>query len=187
MKQNCMKVKLLDLIPDNYDHPFGNVLGREVFNRLQNVVDSNPGCQFVEISLEDIVATDASFPRESVIALAKQLRGEKCFYISHIHHPDLIDNWDYAAQAKQQSLIVIFNQEAKIIGPEAKNSTKELLDLVLSQDGVSTANVAKSLGITVQNASTRLKKLVSEGLIMRTEESSLTGGIEFIYKGPKII
>ncbi|KAA0860876.1 DNA-binding protein, partial [Enterobacter hormaechei] len=97
-----MKVKLLELTENN-NHPFGNVLGREVFKRLQNVVDSNPGCKSFEISLEGIVATDSSFPRESVIALAKQLCGEKYFFITDVSSTDLIDNWDYAAIAKQQS------------------------------------------------------------------------------------
>ena len=179
-----MLVKLLELT-DNNDHPFGNVIGREVFKRLQGVVDENPGRKSFEISLEGIVATDSSFPRESVIALAKQLRGERWFYITHVNSPDLIDNWDYAATAKQQSLILITNSETRVIGPDAKASTRELLDFVLSQRGVSTASVAKALGISVQNASTRLKKLSNEGLIMRSEASSLTGGIEFLYSGPQ--
>lgn len=179
-----MLVKLLKLT-DNNDHPFGNMLGREVFKRLQDVVDTNPGSKSFEISLEGIVATDSSFPRESVIALAKQLRGEKWFYITHVSSLDLIDNWDYAATAKQQSLILISDRETRVIGPDAKTSNKELLNFILSQKEVSTANVAKALGVSVQNASTRLKKLSNEGLIMRFETSSLTGGIEFIYSAPQ--
>lgn len=181
-----MLVKLLDLTENN-SHPYGNILGRGVFNRLQDIVDTHVGSRSFEISLEGIVATDASFPRESIISLAKQLREEKWFYITHVNSLDLIDNWDYAAKAKQQSLILISDKETRIIGPNAKTSAKELLDFVLSQKekGVSTANVAKALGISVQNASTRLKKLSNEGLIMRSEVSSLTGGIEFIYLGPQ--
>lgn len=179
-----MLVKLLDLTENN-SHPFGNVLGREVFKRLQNVVDSYPSCKSFEVSLEGIVATDSSFPRESVIALAKQLRGEKWFYITHVNSLDLIDNWDYAAKAKQQSLILISDKETRVIGPEAKSSTREMLYFVLGRQRVSTATVAKALGISVQNASTRLKKLANEGLIMRFEESSPTGGIEFLYSGPQ--
>ena len=179
-----MLVKLFDLT-DNNDHPFGNVLGREVFKRLQSVVDANPSSKSFEVSLEGIVATDSSFPRESVIALAKQLRGEKWFYISNAGSPDLIDNWDYAALAKQQSLLLVSDKETRIIGPNAKTSTRELLDFVVHQEGVSTANVAKALGISVQNASTRLKKLANEGLSIRSETSSPTGGIEFLYSGPQ--
>ncbi|KAA0851290.1 winged helix-turn-helix domain-containing protein, partial [Enterobacter hormaechei] len=86
----------------------------------------------------------------------------------------------------QQSMIVVLAGGVRVIGPEAKSSTKALLDVVLGRNGVSTANVAKSLNISVQNASTRLKKLSSEGVIMRSEVSSPTGGIEFIYSGPNI-
>jgi biotin operon repressor len=179
-----MLVKLLELTENN-DHPFGNVQGREVFKRLQSVVDANPSSKSFEISLEGVVATDSSFPRESVIALAKQLRGEKWFYITHVNSLDLIDNWDYAATAKQQSLILISDKETRVIGPDAKTSTRELLDFILSQRWASTANVAKALGISVQNASTRLKKLSNEGLLIRSEASSLTGGIEFIYTAPQ--
>lgn len=179
-----MLVKLLDLTEGN-SHPFGNILGREVFKRLQGVVDAHPGCKSFEVSLDGVIATDSSFPRESVIALAKQLRGERWFYITHVSSLDLIDNWDYAAKAKQQSLILISNTETRVIGPDVKSATKELLDFVLSQKCVSTANVAKALGISVQNASTRLKKLANEGLITRTEASSSTGGIEFLYSGPQ--
>lgn len=180
-----MLIKLLELT-DNNDHPFGNVIGREVFKRLQKIVDANPRSQSFEISLEGIVATDSSFPRESVIALAKQLRGERWFYISNAGSLDLIDNWHYAALAKQQSLVLVTNEETRVIGPNAKTSTRELLDYVLRQKGLSTANVAKALGISVQNASTRLKKLSNEGLIIRSEASSPTGGIEFLYSGPQI-
>jgi len=41
------------------------------------------------------------------------------------------------------------------------------------------------LGISVQNASTRLKKLVSQGYILRSEEVAESGGIEFIYQAIK--
>ena len=53
-----MLIKLLELT-DNNDHPFGNVMGREVFKRLQNIVDANPGSRSFEISLEGVVTTDS--------------------------------------------------------------------------------------------------------------------------------
>jgi len=180
-----MLVKLLELTQNN-SHPFGNVLGREVFKKLQEVVDSHLNSKVFEISLEGIIATDSSFPRESVVSLAKLLRGEKWFYLSHIDSVDLIDNWDYAAKAKQQSLLLVSDTDVRVIGSELNSSTKDLLDFVLSRDEVSTASVAKELNISVQNASTRLKKLVNEGLILRSEETSLTGGIEFLYSPPQL-
>ena len=63
------------------DHPFGNKQGRETLSKLSNYVDDNPS-DIYEISLEGIVATDASFPRESVISLVKMNKGEKGFYLT---------------------------------------------------------------------------------------------------------
>ena len=178
-----MLIKLLDLTEGN-SHPFGNVMGREVFNKMQKQLDDHSAAQIIEVSLEGIIATDSSFPRESVISLAKLLRGEKWFFLSHFDSVDLIDNWDYAAKAKQQSLVLVSGKEVKVLGPDVKKSTYDLLNFVMKQKGVSTAAVAKGLDISVQNASTRLKKLAGEGLIMRSEAVSLTGGIEYLYSSP---
>lgn len=178
-----MIIKLLEIL-DGKDHPFGNIIGRQVLNKLWDFVDAHPSEKIFEVSLEGIVATDSSFPRESVVALAKQFRGEKWFFISNMGTEDMFDNWDYGAKAKKQSLLVVFSDGTRVIGPDLKSSTVELLNYVLKQGEVSTAVVAKGLDISVQNASTRLKKLASEGLILRTEESSKTGGIEYLYTTP---
>ena len=37
------------------------------------------------------------------------------------------------------------------------------------------------MDLSVQNASSKLKKLVDEGYILRSEETAETGGIEFVY------
>lgn len=178
-----MIVKLIELTEGN-THPFGNTIGRETFRRLQEFIDTHAHISLFEISLEGIEATDSSFPRESVISLAKQLRGEKWFYLSHFNSVDLIDNWDYAAKAKLQPLLVVTSKGTQVIGPEIKGAAKELLDFVVSRNNTTTANVAKELKISVQNASTRLKRLTEEGFIIRSEETSLTGGIEYLYSAP---
>jgi predicted DNA-binding transcriptional regulator len=173
---------------DGNDHPFGNVQGKKTFQALLEFVDRHPAQKVFEISLASITATDSSFPRESVISLAKYFRGERWFLLSGFNpaDPDLLDNWDYAAKAKEQNLVVVKAAgELAFIGPQLNESTKELVLLVFKHGSISTASVAKSLDISVQNASTRLKKLVSEGLIMRSEEIAASGGKEFIYKSLK--
>ena len=172
-------IKLVDYTGGN-THPFGNMQGREARNKLLDYIESVSDRVF-EISLEGIEATDASFPRESVISLVKQLRGERWFYLTGFNSVDLIDNWDYAAKAKQQSVLVWDGDVPKFIGPELNPATRQLLLYVLQHGSVTTANVAKGLSISVQNASTRLKKLASEGLVLRQEETALSGGKEFIY------
>ena len=164
------------------DHPFGNRKGQETYSKLKDYLDQNSNEEVVEISLEGIKATDASFPRESVISIIKHLNGERLFYLTGFNSKDLLDNWDYAAKAKNQLVVTNYDNSLEIIGPDLNTSTRELINYVYSQSSVTTANVAKALGLSVQNASTRLKKLVNEGIVLREEEAALSGGKEFIYK-----
>lgn len=174
-----MVVKLRDFTDS--DRPFGNSQGKAVFRGLADFVEAHPTVRVFGISLAGIEATDASFPRESVISLAKQLRGEKGIYLTDLHNRDLIDNWSYAALAKSQPLIVWTGQEFEIIGPEMNQATKTLVTYVLQQSKVTASQVAADLGLSVQNASTRLKNLVLQGYFLRIEEVADTGGIEFRY------
>lgn len=162
-------------------HPFGNNEGKEVFSKLLDLVGKNPNVEIFGVSLEGIEATDASFPRESVISVAKQFRGEKGFYLSNLTNRDLIDNWNYAARAKEQPLVIWNGNDFEIIGPELNNSTRELVEYVLSKGSVLASQVANDLGLSVPNASTRLKNLVTQGFIHRTEDVADTGGIEYRY------
>ena len=45
-----------------------------------------------------------------------------------------------------------------------------------------TSQIASSMNLSVQNASSKLKKLVDDGYILRFEETAESGGIEFIYQ-----
>ncbi|WP_422846330.1 DNA-binding protein [Acidovorax sp. M2(2025)] len=180
MNRNSIVVKLRDFTGGT-DRPFGNSQGKAVFRGLADFVEAHPATRVFGISLDGIEATDASFPRESVIALAKQLRGERGIYLTDLHNRDLIDNWSYAALAKAQPMVIWNGQDFEVIGPEMNQATKALVHYVLQQGQVTTSQVAADLGLSVQNASTRLKKLVLEGYFLRVEEVAETGGIEFKY------
>jgi len=161
----------------------GNELGRSIFQGLQKEIESTPGTDVFGISLDGITATDASFPRESVVSLVKLHRGEKGFFLEGFTSADLLDNWDYAAKAKDQSIIV--RQGAKkyrVIGPELSDSTQELLDFVMREGTVTTAKVVKKLGISAQNASAKMKRLLQMGLVLGSKESAETGGLEYVFK-----
>ncbi|MDD2335819.1 MAG: hypothetical protein PHD01_04495 [Geobacteraceae bacterium] len=183
MKQKPMVINLRDFTTS--DHPFGNVQGRQTYNKLAEFIDANPSQTIFGISLSDIVATDASFPRESVIAIAKQYRGEKGFFLEGFKSRDLIDNWNYAARAKDQPLVIWSEEGYELIGPEVSPSVKALLDYIFTNLSVTTSRVANDLHISVQNASTQLKKMVNLGFLMRSEEIAESGGLEYIYKAIK--
>ena len=178
MKENLV-LRLYELVGDS--SAFGNDKGREVYQKLLSKLDAYPGKKIVGISLSGIIRTDASFPRESVISLAKSKRGEKGFYLQDFSSPDLMDNWDYAAKAKNQTIIVFVGGGYKLIGSDVSPGLKSLLDFVMKCKTVTTSKVAKHFNVTAQNASARLKKLFSLGLILSVKREAESGGIEFLY------
>jgi hypothetical protein len=167
------------------DFVFGNQQGRAAFQEIANEVDKHPEENIFGISLKGIKATDASFPRESVISLMKSKNGEKGFYLLHFSDQDLMDNWDYAAKAKDQPVIVIKKDGYEVIGPDLVAGAKEVLDYIMKEGKTTTSKVAGRFGISAQNASAKLKKLFSRGLILGAKGSAESGGMEFIYRAIK--
>lgn len=180
MNQNSVAVKLRDFT--STERPFGNIEGKDVFRRLVNLVEQDPRKKIFGVSLKGIEATDASFPRESVVSLAKHFRGERGVYLTDLHNRDLIDNWNYAARAKEQPLVIWSASAFEVIGPELNPATRTLVDYVLEKRSVLASQVAADLGLSVQNASTRLKNLVTAGYLLRAEDVAESGGIEFKYQ-----
>ena len=162
---------------------FGNDQGRLTLQKLQKYVDDHNSQKIFSISMEGIEATDASFPRESVVSLIKMLKGEKGFYLYDFPSDtnDMFDNWNYAAQAKSQSIIVKVKKSSVVIGPEPTETARELLDFILSKHSITTSEVAVKFDITAQNASARLKKLYDMGLILGSKQTADSGGLEFVY------
>jgi hypothetical protein len=182
MKQNKITMCLRDFTRD--DHPFGNKQGRETFALLADYIDEHPA-DIYEISMEGIAATDVSFPRECVVSLAKVMKGQKSLFLSGKFSKDLLDNWHYAAVAKDQPLIVKLENGYTVIGPELNTGAQVLLDFIMKEDEVTTAKVVKKFGGSAQNASAKLKKLFATGLILGRKEVAESGGHEFVYRAIK--
>jgi hypothetical protein len=176
-------IKLFDVVGSPI--AIGNEEGRDAFASLARIVDGHPEQDVFEISLEGMDATDASFPRESVVNLAKSSRGEKAFFLTGFKNKDLIDNWSYGAEAKEQPLMILDQGNRIWIGPEIKSATKDLLDFIYQQDSVTTAMIAESFDVSAQNASGKLKKLHNQGFIIGRKEVAESGGLEFIYRAIK--
>lgn len=182
MNQNakCVRLRLRDLTAS--DRPYGNEEGREVFRELTALADARPEPTIFEVSFDGIVGTDASFARESVISAAKLYRGHHSFCLSNLDNRDVVDNWRYAAHAKDQPLVIWHTDgRFEVIGPAMTAAASDLLTYVLRSGEVGTGQVAADLGISVPNASTRLKKLVSDGYLLRREDVADSGGVEFTY------
>lgn len=161
---------------------FGNEKGREVFKKLSDIISSGVTSDIIGISLKGIKATDASFPRESVISLIKSLNGERGFFLKDFNTDDIIDNWDYAAKAKNQNVIIFKEKDYIVIGPKLSSGSIELLNFIMDKGSVTTSLVSKSFDVSAQNASAKLKKLHSTGLILGAKEVAESGGLEYVYR-----
>lgn len=184
MKENFVTIRLRDFMQGS--DAWGHDEGREVFLKLLRTVEAYAGCQVFRISLEGVRRTDASFPRECVIELAKRFRGSKGFCLKDVENKDLLDNWDMAADKKEQP-ILFWNSDGsyRIIGPQPSRGNKEIFDYVLSVPYATAVSSAKALDLKLTNASTKLKMLCEQGFLLRRDETSPSGGIEYVYFGIK--
>jgi hypothetical protein len=179
MNQKKTIIRLRDVV--GKDTAFGNGLGRQVYQKLQAALDAHPASRMIGISFEGMEMMDASFARESVVSLAKAKRGEIGFYLKDFASKDLMDNWDYAAKAKDQPMIVIKDKGFDVIGPELSEGAKELLEFIMKNEVVTTAMAAKKLDIKVPNASVRLKKMLDQGLLLGEKVAAESGGTEYNF------
>lgn len=159
----------------------GSSLGRVAFSRLSEIVYANPLERIFALSAKDIQATDTTFARESVLALAKINRGTKAFCLVDISDRDQLDNWSYAADAQGQPLMAWNGKEHSILGAQLTMMGTKIVAYALECGTVSVSQVSTRFEITVPNASTTLKRLRDQGYLMRTEAVCPSGGIEYFY------
>lgn len=161
---------------------WGHIQGHRVREQLQAFIESRPTEDILVISLEDIEHTDVSFPRESVVELAKLYRGQRGLCLTHLTDPDLLENWDAAALKREQPLFVWGDQQSyRILGPQPSVGLQDMLRYVLSVPVAFTSEAASALNLKIPNASNKLKQLWLEGYILRREHVASSGGVEFAH------
>lgn len=84
--------------------------------------------------------------------------------------------------ALDQPLTIRLDTEIRTLGPVLTKSNLEILNFLKKKKKTTTSQIASSMNLSVQNASSKLKKLVDDGYILRFEETAESGGIEFIYQ-----
>lgn len=167
---------------------WGREEGREVYPKLLEALERTPGAVLYRIDLSGVSRLDASFPRESFVALAKRYAGEKAFAISGAASTDLIENVDAAAH-KLGMPMVVWDGEShwSLIGPPPSPGLKPVFDIAMAVGEVTTAMLVKApheLG-AANNVSNKLKQLTEAGYLVRREDSSVSGGKEYRYLAPR--
>ncbi len=178
MKQKT-SIKLRELM--DRDDGWGTDEGHEVYLKLIRTVQRHPGTAIFVVSLEGVRRTDASFPRESVMEVARRYRKKAGICLVDVANDDMMDNWDAAAQKKEQPIFVWLNKAYRLLGPQPSAGNTEVLQFVVSRFETRASNVAKELSLKIANASMKLRQLWEQGFILRSEDVAETGGIEYTY------
>ena len=178
MNENRAIIKLVKFMTRK--DGWGNSEGKIVASKIIDFVDEHPSVRIFEISLSELERNDASFARESVIAVAKRHRGEKGFFLTHLKSKDLLDNWKAGAEALLQPINVITDRLITI-GPIPSRGLQDVLDYVNSVPKTTASEISKKLRIHIPNASTKLKSLREQGFILRKEMTAPSGGVEYEY------
>ena len=174
-----MTIRLRDFM--EREDGWGTDEGQEVFIKLARFIHEHPATNVFYVSLADVRRTDASFPRESVMEVARKHRKKIGFCLVDVDNQDLLDNWDSAAIKKEQPVFVWFKKGHRILGPQPSSGTADVLSLLLGKPQIRAADVSKELGLKIPNASMKLKYLWEQGFVLRREDVADSGGIEYVY------
>ena len=85
---------------------WGRNQGREVYQRLLQFVEDNPGTMVFRVSMKGVRRLDISFASETIVELARRYRRTKGFCLVDLTDKDLIENLDAAADKKEQPILV---------------------------------------------------------------------------------
>jgi hypothetical protein len=179
MKENAANISFRKLL-DSSD-AWGHDEGRKVYIKLLDCVEANAGSKIFRISLAGVERTDTTFPRESLMELAKRYRGDKGFCLYDLTNEDLIANWDSAAINKKQPIFIWSSDGYKLIGPALNKGYTAIFGLAQTRDCIRAIDAVKELGLGLSNASSKLKQLWEKGYLLRNEEVAESGGTEYIY------
>ncbi len=172
-------VRLAELMESN--EAWGRTKGREVFQQLIHEVESHPGATVLRISLSGVRRVDISFASETVVELARRYRGAKGFCLENVVDDDMLENWDAAAERKEQPLMVWEGNECRVIGITPTPGNTPAFQFALRRRRVSASEFAAAKGTSITNASMKFNHLWKQGFLLRQEDVSPSGGREYSY------
>jgi len=180
MNENFVIIRLRDHMP----HPegWGRTQGREVYGKLIDFVEENPGVMIFRVSLEGVKRVDISFASETLVELARRYRGRKGFCFAGSIDSDMLENWEAAAERKSQPLMIWKGGEGCVIGLQPSKGVEGALNFALQRNGIRAAEFASANpGISIANASMKFKQLWEQGFLLRREDIAESGGVEYVY------
>jgi len=162
----------------------GDDEGKLVYNKLASFISSKTEYKIFYISIKDCVF-ESSFARESIVRLAKDYRKKIGICLVDADNEMLRLNLLAPVFKLSQPIAYYIGdhfdhiRQEKVGAPSKTN--KPIFDFVFKNGTSSASQVADYLDMKVNNASTKLKALYEEGFLLRIEDTSDSGGVEYKY------
>jgi hypothetical protein len=181
MNESVTSLRLRSLMTE--DDGWGRIAGREVYQRLMEFVEANPGTLIFRISLQGVRRIDISFASETIVEIARRYRGRKGFCFGDVVDTDQRENWDAAALRADQPITSWDNSgHPSTLGPQPSEGNSDAYRFALTRPEVRAAEYAASVkGISITNASSKFKQLWEQGFLLRRDFGSQSGGVEYVY------
>jgi hypothetical protein len=184
MKQNKNNIDLKQIMDDCKLLGESANEGKVLYSALVSHIDNHPQYDVFYITL-NATYFNASFAREGIVKVAQNYRMKKGLCLVSVEDEDSLDNILGPVAKLEQPIPYYINGEFhlvshKKIGVPSKTN-QPIFDFLLSR-GLTTANeVAEEFKLKLNNASTKLKALFEEGFVLRQDQKSTSGGIEYFY------
>ena len=166
----------------NHPDGWGRSEGCEVYSRLLDFVEGNPGTIVFKVSLDGVRRLDMSFALETLVELARRYRRTKGFCLIGLADKDIAENIDAAAEKKDQPLLIWEGKSARVIGGDLSEGTREAFQFAMGRPECRASEFAIQKGISSANASMKFKQLWHKGFLLRRESVADSGGVEFVYQ-----
>lgn len=175
-----MDISLLNLKLDSY---IGSQNGFQAFSKLSDQLNELIEEKVFNISFKGIEQIDASFTIASIITLTRLFKRDKYFYLSGVSNRDVLINLDCVTTVYDIPFLVLDSPTSgKWIGKKLTPNNLELLKYIQIQPSVTASTIAKKFGLSVPNASIKLKKLSDQGYLIAQKQDAATGGHEYVFK-----
>lgn len=159
--------------------------GEEAYPYLRAFLGDTPEGQPLVLVFPANQLVDASFADESIVRLGRELVdgefGQRCLLLEELTE-DSVHNIEAAIHLQNLKLAFLAVESSggwRTIG-HLEPSLQEVLEILARRDCLTTVRLAELLGLAVNTASNRLKRLYDQHLVRREHEISGTG-LQYIY------
>jgi len=183
MNETILQLRIVEYL--NSGEAWGRDQGRYVSRLLEDEIvksgKAGVAPKVVILDFTGLTKMDASFPQEAVVEVSRKFRGTKYFVLTNIDNEAIEENMSMAFEKRSETGLIRDARGLRIIGAQLPSDFEKIIKFAEGREFVTSKEVQDYLGLSIQNASNKLKAIWELGLLQRSEGSAKSGGRENIY------